>query len=57
MQFLFVAAENGHMQFDDRKAFPNNNNNCILIEALKVKIDFAFELTRTIKAEKESKKG
>ena len=32
------------MQFDDRKAF-SNNNNYILIEALKVKINFAFELT------------
>ena len=44
------------MQFNDRKAF-SNNNNYILIEVLKVKIDFGFELTRTIKAEKESKKG
>ena len=33
-----------------------SNNNYLWIEALKAKIDFAFELMRTIKTDKESKK-
>ena len=41
-------------QFDGWKAF--SNNNYLQIEALKAKIDFAFDLTRTVKTEKASKK-
>ena len=52
----FVAAENGCpvLKFDDWKAF--SNNNYLRIEALKAKIEFAFDLMRTVKTEKESKK-
>ena len=42
-------------QFDDWKAF--SNNNYLRIEALKAKIEFAFDLMRTVKTEKESEKN